>query len=147
MLKDERLQKAFEIQKEAGWTFYHEREFMENLLQTRFNFLLAVYALFLNAFVQIKNNNFLLKLGVLCIGLVVIIIMGFTVYRIYTKVMILLNILRRLGDDHVFPLVDEIIKDREFSHSGVNHLIGWVVPLLLVLSFIAGIILVCLNVL
>jgi hypothetical protein len=41
----------------SGWTFYQEREFMENLLQTRFNFLITVYALFVTAFFMTADRE------------------------------------------------------------------------------------------
>jgi hypothetical protein len=138
ILEISEIKEAFEYQKEkTGWTFYNEREFMENLLQMRFNFLIAVYALFLNALFLSKNT----KMIILIIGLIIVFIMGLTVYRIYKKLIIILRIIHKLGEQHVFSIVDKEIRSHKTGFIGVNEFIGITIPVLLVSSFIVGIIL------
>jgi len=135
---EEKLKEAFEFQREKiGWTFYDERKFAENLLQTRFNFLIATYALFMNALFLCKDS----KLICLVVGFFVTTIMGFTVYRIYVKAMILLDFLYVLGANHVLSIQSKEADTRKGSFFPVNLLIGIVIPILLSLSFVLGIVL------
>ncbi|GHU85059.1 hypothetical protein FACS189473_3600 [Spirochaetia bacterium] len=127
----------------TGWTFYHEREFMENLLQTRFNFLIAVYALFVNAFFTTKDKDS--KLIIVVLGLLIVPLMAITVRRIYIKVDILLQILYNLDKNQVFPIVKKELDRRELDaiHNkfpNANLLIGKIIPAILIASFIGGLI-------
>ena len=100
-LTNEEIRQSYECQRKNGdWTFYQEREFMENLLQTRFNFLMTVYTLFLFPFFQSTNKES--KMVILILGLIIVGIMALSVYRIYVKVDIVLKILHKLDDYHVF---------------------------------------------
>jgi len=57
-LTDEEVVQAYKCQKDNNdWTFYQEREFVENLLQTRFNFLITVYTLFLLPFFEAVHQR------------------------------------------------------------------------------------------
>jgi hypothetical protein len=81
VLTVEEVNQAYEHQKKNGdWTFYQEREFVENLLQTRFNFLIAIYTLFLLPFFQVNDKN--TKMVILFLGLIIVGIMGLAVYRV-----------------------------------------------------------------
>jgi len=130
---EKRLREAFEIQRtEVGWTFYNERLFAENLLHARFNILITMYALFMTAIVLSKDSK-----PICLIGFVITTIMGFVVYRIYAKMMILLSILHKLGDNHVLPIqTKESDARHRFFSFPVNSLIGVYIPVLLSLSFV-----------
>lgn len=138
---DNELQEYFNFQKENGiWNFYQEREFIENLFCKRFNYFLVIIAIFLGGALTAKSQtNFII---VLSIGLIYTALMAFTIYRNYKKLIILLKIMYKLGDNHVFPIVAKEIKfQRDFFSFGVNHLIGIWIPLLSVLIFLIGLIL------
>ena len=135
--------RAFEFQKEhTGWTFYNEREFMENLLQTRFNFLITLYALFINAVFLSENS----KMIILATGFFIITILGFANFRVYKKLIILLKILHKLGNNHVFSVVEKEMRLHKTRLFPVNQFIGVIIPLLLSLSLCVGIILLHLGV-
>jgi len=132
-IDEKKLREAFEVQRtEVGWTFYNERLFEENLLHTRFNMLITMYALFMTAIVLTKDS-----IPICLIGLVITTIMGFVVYRIYMKMMILLSILHKLGENHVLPIqTKESDARHRFFSFPVNALIGVYIPILLSLSFV-----------
>jgi len=139
-LDSQAIKEAYESQKKNGdWTFYQEREFLENLLQTRFNFLLTVYALFVNAFFMAQTAES--KLLILILGLLIVGIMSLLVYRIYMKLDIVLKILYKLDKYHVFLFVKNETDKRKIKLFNVIPFVGYVIPFFLLLSIIAGIVL------
>jgi hypothetical protein len=67
--------------------------------------------------------------------------MGLTVYRVYAKLIIILQILYELGENHVSSIINTEADARKNTLFNVNPLIGIVIPILLPASFLAGIIL------
>jgi len=140
ILTEDEIKNAYKYQTQnMVWTFYQEREFMETLFQNRFNYLLIIYSLFVNGFFIV--NDYKNKLIILCIGGLVTALMCIIIYRAYVKLIIILRILYSLDDEHVFPVIDKEIKGMKLS-SGfpVNHIIGIVIPNIMVFSFLVGII-------
>jgi hypothetical protein len=136
-LSDVEINEAYKFQHDKNhWTFFEEREFMENLLQTRFNFLITVYALFINAYFMAQGS----ELIVLILGLLITILLWIPIYRIYKKVDIVLTILHKLEDKHTTLMIAKEIGKSKIFPKGVNYFIGIFIPLVLVLSFVAGII-------
>ena len=137
---------AFIKQQEFGiWDFYSEREFLENLMSQRFNYLLLIYSLFITAFAAIDGK--VNRLIIIVLGFIFITLVSFTVYRAYFKVIILLKILHNLWDDHVIPFTDKEVNEYKFAALGnVNPLIGIWIPLLCIASFIAAFILIIFNI-
>jgi hypothetical protein len=136
VLTDEEVRQAYDCQKKNGdWTLYQEREFMENLLQTRFNFLITVYTLFLLPFFQATTRD--TKMVILFLGLVIVGIMGLSVYRIYIKFDTIMKMLYKLEEHHVLLILKKVLKKRKFKLFGVNRFIGWVMPGFLFLSIVA----------
>jgi len=140
--KIRKIRKAYKYQKEKlDWTFYSEREFIENLLSTRFNYLLIVYSLFITAFANINGTNG--RLFILTTGALITTLIWITIYRAYVKLMIYLKILHNMGSKHVFPIAEkEVEKKGVFALFGVNPFIGIYIPFVFVLSFILAIIFV-----
>lgn len=141
--KDE-IRKAYKFQlNNSDWTFYSEREFVENVLSQRFNYLVLLYSLFISAFVVIDgetNKNILLLLGFFIVSL-----MGITIYRVYVKLMINLEILDSLEEMHAFHFIrKKTNKNKWYSIFRVNPIIGKWLPLFFSISFL---ILLLLNVL
>jgi len=138
----EEIKQSYEFQKRNNdWTFYQEREFIENLLQTRFNFLITVYTLFLLTFFQVKDKDS--KIIILLLGLIIVGIMGLVVYRVYVKFNITMDILYNLDEHQVFLIVRRVIKKRKFRLFNVNRFIGYIIPIFLFLSIvIMGILLI-----
>jgi len=142
ILKKAEIKEVYEYQmKSTDWTFYSEREFVENLFSNRFNYLLVVYTLFVTAFSAIVGTTN--KLIILYLGLLVTFLVSLTIYRAYVKLIITLKILHSLDEKHVFPIISKETKSKGFLALGnVNPIIGIVIPLVFILSFIISIILI-----
>ncbi|RYD95890.1 MAG: hypothetical protein EOP54_14980 [Sphingobacteriales bacterium] len=141
-LTAEEIQKAYEFQKEKlDWTFYSEREFIENLLTNRFNFLLVAYSLFVTAFATIEGKTN--KIIILSLGLLITFFISITIYRVYQRHILNLKILYDLGDQHVFPFISKELKSKHKNViKNVNPILGIILPLIFMLTFIAAIILI-----
>lgn len=140
-LKDDEIQKAFEFQKENNvWNFYNERAFIEQLLCTRFSYFLVTIGIFLGGALTTRSYTHLLI--ILSVGLVFISLMAIIIYRAFIKLIIILKMLYRLGDQHVFSVVG---KEVELQHSSfsipVNHIIGMWIPFGAVGLFFIGLLL------
>lgn len=126
---DNEIRKAFEFQVSNNlWNFYNEREFLENLLSQRFNYLILVYSLFISAAaVMYSNGSEYLLLIIFLIGTIVTRLTCITIYRVYGKMMINLEILDKLGDLHVFPFIRIETKARKIKCENANKIIGIVI--------------------
>lgn len=136
------VQEAYEFQlKHSDWTFYREREFVEYILSQRFNYLVLLYSLFLTAFSMIEGTKN--KIIILAIGLFVVSLMGITIYRVYVKLMINLEILDHLGDMHAFQFIRSKANKRKWDRLfRVNPIMGKWLPLFFSLSLLIALILV-----
>jgi hypothetical protein len=166
-LEPDEIKASFELQRKYQiWNFYDEREFIENLLQTRFNFLITTYALFLTVLFTTQKSNS--KIIITIIGFIILGLMSLTVCRIYVKLIIMLKILRNMGDFHVAPKVDKELngnkayapgsketvplnKDGKFKRYkfrlfGVNIIIGIIIPYLIVFSFLVFFVMLKFNI-
>ncbi len=141
----EEIQDAYEFQRNStDWTFYSEREFVENLFSNRFNYLLVVYSLFVTAFAAISGKTN--KLIILGLGLFVTILISLTIYRAYIKLIINLKILHHLNEKHVFPMIGKETKAKgAIALWNVNPIIGVVIPIVFIFSFTIAIILISCN--
>ncbi len=149
ILTVDEVRRAFRKQLHYKWTFYDERKFIENLLSNRFNFLLVAYSFFLISMVTLYNcdltclaNNpkdaFTIKMKLIMrisvLGFFVIGMIFISIAKIYYKLITILKILYKLGDYHVFPLVEKEVK--YYTNLGnVNILIGLIIPFILTASF------------
>ncbi len=145
-LDKQTVEAAYNYQKDnTDWTFYSEREFIENLFNQRFNYLIVMYSLFITAAATVNTKQNLLI--VLSLGVVFTSLVSLTVYRAYVKLIILLKILHSL-DNHLFQLID-----KEVSIMGakglfpVNPICGIYIPAIAILSFMLGIILAACDIL
>lgn len=145
-LSKEEIEAAFKYQKEnIDWTFYSEREFIENLFNQRFNYLIVMYSLFIAAATTVHTKENLLI--VLTLGLVFTSLVSLTIYRAYMKLIIILKILHRL-DNHIFQLIEkEVSAMGRKALFGVNQITGIYIPLIAIITFATGILLTAFNVL
>jgi hypothetical protein len=140
---------AFKHQKDKlNWTFYEEREFLENLLQTRFNFLITVYAIFFNTFFLTKGD--FSRIVILLTGFTITLLIFITICRIYKKVDVLLSVLYELDNKetekyNTSQVIKDLLKEKDKEKKGVNKIIGFYIPLLLTLSFVIFGILICIG--
>lgn len=142
LINPEEVKSAYEFQrKNSDWTFYQEREFVEYILSQRFNYLVLLYSLFLTAFSMTDGRQN--KVIILTIGLLIVSLMGLTIYRVYIKLLINLDILDNLGDMHTFHFIrSKANKNKWDKLFSVNPIIGKWLPLFFSLSFLAALILV-----
>jgi hypothetical protein len=138
-LSKKAIQEAFDFQKEkVGWDFYSEREFVENLFNQRFNYLIVMYSLFITAAATVSSNADLII--VLSLGVVMTILVSLTVYRAYVKMIITLKILHNL-ENHVFQIIDKEVKSiGKRSLFGVNQITGILIPAICIVTLIIGLI-------
>ena len=121
-----------------GWDFYSEREFVENLFNQRFNYLIVMYSLFITAAATVSSNADLII--VLSLGVVMTILVSLTVYRAYVKMIITLKILHNL-ENHVFQIIDKEVKSiGKRSLFGVNQITGILIPAICIVTLIIGLI-------
>ena len=131
---------CYSKQKANGdWTFYNEREFMENLFCTRLNYFFVIFSLILMAAVTVRSNANLIL--VLIIGAIIQLLLWFSVYRIYIKLDIVLKILHNLDDYHVFSVTDNLLRERKHFSFKVIPLLGIWLPLVCVVIWCVGLIL------
>lgn len=138
------LLQFYNKQRESGdWTFYEEREFMENLFCTRLNYFFIIFSLILMAAVTVRTNINLI--WVLLIGVIIQLLLWFSIYRIYIKLDIVLKILHNLDEYHVFSVTDKMLKERKHLSFKVIPLLGTWLPLLCVIIWLIGLVLAILG--
>jgi len=135
---------AYNKQKSTGgWTFYDENDIVQRTLENRFNFLLIAYTIFLTAYFQPKIGDYE-KLVILFIGLVLVFLLFLAIFRTTNRFNITLAIVHSLEDDDVSPIIHDENKKRHdswFNKFGrKNSLIGIIIPLIMIASFVVGLI-------
>ena len=102
-------------------------------MQTRFNFFLVVFGLWMVTVASITPK--LPKLVFLCFGIVICSLLWLTIRRICQKVIVALDL---LGADTRHPMkqVAAAAGESRIIRVRSNHLIGYVIPLLCILLFI-----------
>jgi len=132
------LRAAYARQREFyDWDFSSEREFMENLFCTRFNFLLVTYSLFVTAAAAAVQNRGLF-VSVAFAGAAVCLLVSLTIIRAYAKLDVLFRVLYAAFPDHPIAMID-----KETAKSGrrlfrANPIIAYWVPAFTVLSLLGG---------
>jgi hypothetical protein len=140
-LTEEKIKEAYNFQHTGNhYTFYQEKETAESIFNDRFNFLLIIYGLFVNAFFVAATKHD--KLILLFTGGIVILLLSFTIWRTFQKLDILLKILYSLGEYHTFDILDIELRSRSkfIEKCGKITTLAIVIPLLLTLSFAAAIV-------
>ena len=127
------------------WSLSDERQFVENLVQQRFNFLLVVFSFVIagamGATSQIKLN---ILLGV---GSVVCTLVSLTVYRAHVKLDQILKVLHKTPG-HPVALSGEMVEKLGWQGLfSATAIIGVIVPYFCSLCLIFGFILSCANIL
>jgi hypothetical protein len=127
------------------YTFYQERDQVESVFNTRINFLLVIYTLFVTVFFQVANKHD--RLILLSIGCIITLLLSLTIWRIHQKLDILLNMLYALGEEHPFRVIDKVLKNRckFIKVFGRLKVLAIGVPLLLIISFVVAIVAIALD--
>ena len=109
------------------WDVNQERVFLENLMQTRFNFFLVVFGLWIASVARIIEK--MPKLVILIFGTVVCFLLWLTIRRICQKVTAALNIIMA-DETHPATRVALAAGKSRFLRLRSNYLIGYIIPLL-----------------
>lgn len=149
-ISSKELKNAYKKQQKMNeWNFFDERKHMEKLLCTRFNYLILVFSLFVTAFATVKDKTE--KIVILSTGLLILILVSLTVRRAYLKLDINLKILHKLQKNNcnesksgynAMSIIDKEVQTRCVPLNGTNKLIGFWIPLILILLFMFGLLFV-----
>lgn len=130
------LANAAKVQSERySWNFFNEREFMENLMCQRFNFLLVFYSIFVAAAASATSQDFFI--AVMLMGSVLTLMIWLMIWRAFVKFRIAIRICYRL-EFSAIDIVDEETKLRKDRLFPVNDLLAIWIPMVCFLSLVAG---------
>jgi len=138
-ITEDELKEANAHQQSLNWTFNNERELAESAYYNRFNFLLLAYSLFLNAYFMAKDS--IDKLTVLIIGLLITLLLSIGIVRAYIRYRMLVKISLCIDDKNVVSIIDKEGNSNivyKFLPNSITN--GYIVPIVMLLSFIVGIV-------
>ncbi|AVM46642.1 hypothetical protein C5Q97_18765 [Victivallales bacterium CCUG 44730] len=102
--KQNEVLEMLHFQQKIGWNIWDERKFMEELLNTRFNFFLVAYTLFFAVTFQLSTPGAKLELAL--VAFCVLFLLWLAILRIYDKLIIIAKILFNMpGDLSVLHIV------------------------------------------
>ena len=136
---------TLKAQKELDWSYFSEREFVENLVCQRFNYFIIAFSLFITAAATVNKP---ISLGIILgLGIIVLLAIWLTIIHSYIWLDIVFKILHNLPQkNHLFEVI-RIEHLTRIRHTSVNKWIGIFIPLFCLLTLIAGFILVLTGVL
>lgn len=132
---------------ETDWNFYHERQHVENLFYSRFNFFLVLYGMIVAAAASLesaiagleecKDPDVYLNIicGLLICGIVILVLVWFTLRRNCQTLDIILQIIDRLPPHHSSPILSEYMKANSNIPSS-RTLMSMVIPPCCILSLV-----------
>ena len=130
---------------ETGWNFYHERQHVENLFYSRFNFFLVLYGMFVAAIVSLEcDSKKPFEVGLLMFAIVILSLVWATLCRNYQTLRMVLYILDKgLPEYHSSPILSEYMKKNSKIWRSSNLMAIWIpfcciVSLALYLCYISG---------
>lgn len=110
------------------WSFSQEREFIENLLNQRFNFLLVLFSLFFAAGATLDFDR---SSGmVMLVGAAVSLLISATIFRAHVKHRWLMKRVYLTADHPARWAEDHTRKMGWKALGSVGSLIGWILPLI-----------------
>lgn len=116
-----------EQQEKSGWNFYHERQHVENLFYSRFNFFLVFYGMLITAIATILGSQKITEnsviLGILILGILVLLFMQYTLCNVYHTLQIILTLIDALPSYHSSPIISSL---RNRGNTGI--IIAFVIP-------------------
>src|SRR5713101_4477378 len=109
------------------WDINQERIFLENLMQTRFNFFLVVFGLWLVAAANLSEK--FPKLAFLGFGILICSLLWLTIRRICQKVIAALELIQADSSHPTAQVASAVGMSRIITISS-NQIIGYIIPLL-----------------
>lgn len=140
-----KVEEIMQVQKEkTDWNFYHERQHVENLFYSRFNFFLVLYGMFVAAIVSLEcDSKKPLEVGLLMFAIVILSLVWATLCRNYQTLRMILYILDNgLPKYHSSPILSKYMGKSTIFRSR-NLMAIWIpfcciVSLALYLYYISG---------
>ena len=132
---------------ETDWNFYHERQHVENLFYSRFNFFLVLYGMIVAAAASLesaiagleecKDPDVYLNIicGLLIFGIVILSFVWLTLRRNCQTLDIILQIIDRLPPHHSSPILSKYMEENSKIPSS-RTLMSMVIPLCCILSLV-----------
>lgn len=126
---EKQLDTLIKVQHEkSGWNFYNEREHVENLFYSRFNFFLVFYGMLIAAIATFLSSPDAMKssvivLGILVLGILVLLFMQYTLCNVHHTLQILLKLIDGLPPCHSSPIISSL---RDRGNTGI--IIAFVIP-------------------
>ena len=132
---------------ETDWNFYHERQHVENLFYSRFNFFLVLYGMIVAAAASLESAIAGLEkcedpdvylniiCGLLICGIVILVLVWLTLRRNCQTLNIILQIIDRLPPHHSSPILSEYMKANSKIPSS-RTLMSMVIPPCCILSLV-----------
>lgn len=113
------------------WDMSQERQFMETLMNQRFNFFVAFVGLILVAAVNSHDDTYFKV--ILWIGFIFAALLSYSILRSFVKLNTAFEYLKNLGEKHPMAHVDSKHNKGQkmkwpFAKWRAKHLIGWVIP-------------------
>lgn len=133
-MKIEELAKA---QKDiVGWNFYQERQHVEGLFYSRFNFFLVFYGMFIAAIATLAVSSIgkeypYMTQFMLSFGVIILMFMQYTLYNVHQTLQLILSIIDNLPDYHSSPIISCL---RVKEHTG--FIISVIIPLICISSLL-----------
>jgi hypothetical protein len=116
----------------TSWDMSQEHQFIENLLSQRFNFFLVIFTVVLTGAATANTQS--KQTAILVLGFFLCFLVALTVYRIYAKLILILQMLRKTKSHPVAIIGEEIKQQRGFKGGfPANPLVGFYIPALCVL--------------
>lgn len=112
----------------SGWNFYNERQHVENLFYSRFNFFLVFYGMLIAAIATFLSTSTVMEnpimiLGLLALGILILLFMQYTLCNVYHTLQIILTLIDGLPSYHSSPIISSL---RDRGNTGI--LIAFYIP-------------------
>lgn len=121
-------------QQEISWNIWDERKFMEELLNTRFNFFLVTYTLFFATLFQLSAP--LSRLAVATVAFCLLFLLWIAILRIYEKFIIIAKILFNIPGNTVLHVIKKELRfsSKVFVKGEVLTLVYVYIPMVSLIS-------------
>lgn len=137
-----KVEEIMQVQKEkTDWNFYHERQHVENLFYSRFNFFLMLYGIFVAAATSIENPTTDLVKGLLLTGIIVLSLIWVTLYRNYQTLREVLEIIDNLPEYHSSPILSYYMGYSKTPRS--KFLMAIIIPFCCIISLLIFLLCIC----
>ncbi len=137
--KNALIEKMMKLQKdETDWNFYHERQHVENLFYSRFNFFLMLFGMFVAAIVTLQselkcNINSCVLIGLVFFAIIVLSLVWATLCRNYQTLQMVLYILDKgLPPYHTSRILSEKMEGSKIPSS--KNLMALYIPFICIVS-------------